>query len=142
MMLASSSPTASSMLFAGASAAKISSAASGTAMLEAYVDVWGNYMPEIYGIAKALLRVKETDEAASAAWYRCMDCLREVCRAIIDTLADEGKLSDALAPDDAVDYLLVALSIEQWELLTKECGWSDAKYVSEMKRFLVHSFVN
>ena len=120
---------------------KISSATTGTSMLEAYVDVWGNYMPEIYGIAKALLRVKETDEAASAAWCRCMDCLREVCQQIIQTLEKEGKLSDALAPDDAVDYLLMSLSIEQWELLTKESGWSDEKYVREMKRLLVHSFV-
>jgi AcrR family transcriptional regulator len=121
---------------------KISSATSGTSMLEAYVDVWGSYMPEIYGIAKALLRVKETDEAASAAWYRCMHCLRDVCQEIINTLAKEGKLSDALEPDDAVDYLLAALSIEQWELLTQECGWSDEKYVSEMKRLLVYSFVD
>ena len=120
---------------------KIISATTGTGMLEAYVEVWGNYMPEIYGIAKALLRVKESDEAASAAWYRCMDCLREVCQQIIQTLEKEGKLSDALKPDDAVDYLLMSLSIEQWELLTKECGWSDEKYVREMKRLLVHSFV-
>jgi AcrR family transcriptional regulator len=121
---------------------RIGAARSGIEMLEAYVDVWGNYIPEIYGIARALLRVKETDEAAAAAWFRCMDCLRDVCKQIIETLQQEGKLTNALSPADAVDMLLVMLSIEQWELLTRDCGWSHQKYVNEMKKLLVQSFVS
>ena len=120
---------------------QISAAQSGTEMLQAYIDVWGNYMPEIYGIARALLRVKETDEAAAAAWYRCMGCLRDVSQEIIQTLAMEGRLTQTLCPDDAIDILLVMLSIEQWELLTQECGWSSEKYVNEMKKLLTRSFV-
>ena len=120
---------------------QISAAKSGTEMLQAYVDVWGNYIPEIYGIARALLRVKETDEAAAAAWYRCMGCLRDVCQEIVQTLDSEGRLTAVLSPDDAVDILLVMLSIEQWELLTRECRWSAEKYVKEMKKLLMRSFV-
>jgi AcrR family transcriptional regulator len=121
---------------------RIGAASSGIEMLEAYVDVWGNYIPEIYSIARALLRVKETDEAAAAAWFRCMDCLRDVCKQIIETLEQEDKLADALSPADAVDMLLVMLSIEQWELLTRDRGWSNQKYVNEMKKLLVQSFVS
>jgi hypothetical protein len=38
--------------------------------------------------------------------------------------------------------LLVMLSIEQWELLTRDRGWSNQKYVNEMKKLLVQSFVS
>src|SRR4028118_1339566 len=43
-------------------------ASSGEERLEAYVEFWGNYIPEIYGIARALLAEREGDEAGAAAW--------------------------------------------------------------------------
>lgn len=42
-------------------------AATGLELLDAIVDVWGNYIPEIYGIAKALISTQDTDEATAAA---------------------------------------------------------------------------
>ncbi|MFC1795838.1 TetR/AcrR family transcriptional regulator, partial [Pseudomonadota bacterium] len=43
-------------------------ATSGTERLALYIECWGNYIPEIYGVAKALLLAQDTDEAAAAAW--------------------------------------------------------------------------
>lgn len=36
--------------------------------VELFVDVWAAYVPRIYGVARQLLILRETDEAAAAAW--------------------------------------------------------------------------
>lgn len=36
----------------------------GLEALEAFVEVWGNYIPDIHGLAKALLTSRDTEEAA------------------------------------------------------------------------------
>ena len=51
-------------------------AATGVDRLDAFIEAWGNYIPEIYGVAKALLTLKETDEAAAAAWDDRMQAIR------------------------------------------------------------------
>ncbi len=43
-------------------------AASGVERLALYIDFWGNFLPDIYGVGKALMMVQDTDEAAAAAW--------------------------------------------------------------------------
>src|SRR5262249_30751168 len=42
-------------------------ARSGLEMLSAYIEFWANYIPDIYGLAKALMNAQATDEAAAAA---------------------------------------------------------------------------
>src|SRR5918999_4261754 len=42
-------------------------ATGGVERLEAYVEFWGNYIPEVYGMAKALLAVPRTHQAADPA---------------------------------------------------------------------------
>ena len=54
-------------------------ATTGVGRLEAYVEFWGNYIPEVYGMAKALLVAREADEAAAAAWDDRMSAVRESC---------------------------------------------------------------
>ena len=39
--------------------ARSRAADSGTERLDAYIEFWGNYIPEIYGVAKALLVAQE-----------------------------------------------------------------------------------
>ena len=41
-------------------------AETGVVAIEAYVRFWASYIPDIYGLAKALLILRETDEAAAA----------------------------------------------------------------------------
>jgi hypothetical protein len=36
--------------------------------IAAYVRFWASYAPDVYGLAKALLAQRETDEAAAATW--------------------------------------------------------------------------
>lgn len=46
---------------------QLETATSGSTLIEKSFDVWGSYIPEIYGLARALLIARETDAAAEAA---------------------------------------------------------------------------
>jgi hypothetical protein len=59
--------------------------------LSLYIECWGNYVPDIYDVGKALLLEQDSDEAAAAAWSDRMAAMRDGCRAAIDELhADEN----------------------------------------------------
>lgn len=120
---------------------QLKAATTGIAFLEASIDVWGNYIPEIYGLAKVFLSTRDTDEAMAAAWNDCMGCLRDVCREIVEALEREGNLAPGWSQDDAVDMLYTMLSIHNWEQLTIDSGWSTPQYIAWMKTLLTRSFV-
>lgn len=113
----------------------------GVKRLEAYVEFWGNYIPEVYGMAKALLAARETDEAAAAAWDDRMSAVRESCRYTIEALHRDGMLAPEWSHDEAVDLMWTMLSIRNWEQLTIECGWSTSHYVGRMQELLKRTFV-
>jgi AcrR family transcriptional regulator len=116
-------------------------ATTGVGRLEAYVGFWGNFIPEVYGMAKALLAVRETDEAAAAAWDDRMDAVRESCRTTIEALHRDGMLAPEWSRDVAVDLMWTMLSIRNWEQLTTECGWSTNRYVGRMQKLLKRTLV-
>jgi AcrR family transcriptional regulator len=111
-------------------------AASGVDKLQAFVEFWGNYLPEIYGIATALLTMRETDEAAAAAWNDRMATVREGCISIIEDLQRDGMLAPEWPADKAIDLLWTLLSVRNWEQLTRECGWSAEQYIEWMQTLL------
>src|SRR3712207_5598565 len=120
---------------------RFQAATTGVEHLEAYVEFWGNYIPEVYGMAKALLVARETDEAAAAAWDDRMSAVRESCRRTIEALHHDRMLAPEWSRDLAVDLMWTILSIRNWEQLTTECGWSTNQYVSRMQKLLKRTFV-
>lgn len=120
---------------------KFQSATTAIELLETSVDVWGNYIPEIYGLAKALMRTRETDEATAAAWNGSMGCLRDVCQETIEALVGEGILASEWSKKEAIEMFCTLISINNWEQLTIECGWSNTQYISRMKTLLKQTFV-
>lgn len=116
--------------------AHVKAAGDGGEALARFVEMWGNYMPEIYGLAKALLAVRDSDEAAAEAWDECMGCLRDAGGEIVDGLIGEGVLRDGLGREEAVALLWTMLSIQNWEQLTVGCGWSQGAYVERMRGVL------
>jgi AcrR family transcriptional regulator len=113
----------------------------GIELLDALADVWCNYIPEIYGIARALLKSADNDEAAAAAWSNSMNCLREISTQTIETLHNEGKLTPSLSPGEAVEILLTLISIQNWEQLVREAGYTTERYVNWMKMILKRTFL-
>lgn len=116
-------------------------AQTGIEVLETFIEFWGNYIPKIYGVAKALMAVRETDEAAATAWRDRMESVRSGCRRTIETIEYEGLLSPDWTVDEAVDLMWTMLSIENWERLAIECGWSAEDYVSRIKTMVRMLFV-
>ncbi len=115
-------------------------AATGVEILEAFVDFWGNYIPKIYGVARALRTARESDEAAAAAWNDRMNSVRNGCRRAVETLHREGRLRLEWDVEEAVDMMWTMLSIENWERLTMERGWTVEEYIDRMKRLLLRGF--
>ena len=107
-------------------------ATTGRARLAAFIEAWGNYIPEIYGVAQALLAMRDTDAAARAAWDNRMDAMRQGCAAAVRALARDGDLSPDLDENTATDLLWTLLSVRNWEHLTQDCGWTQAAYLKAM----------
>ena len=120
----------------------IRAATTGIELLEACVDVWGNYIPEIYGIAKAMILTRETDEASAAAWSGCMSGLRSFCQETIEALEHEGILASGWSQKEAVEMFWTILSVSNWEQLTMECGWTTTQYIDRTKKVLMCAFVD
>ena len=116
-------------------------AETGTERLDEFIDAWGNYIPEIYGVAKALLAMQHTDEAAASAWKERMQAVRHGCEAAISALDRDGTLSPDHTPDQAIDILWMMLSVRNWEQLTIECGWPQQTYIEKTKSLARQIFV-
>lgn len=109
-------------------------AATGIDRLDAFIEAWGNYIPSINGVAKALIAMQETDEAARQAWDDRMQAVRHGCRAAIRALKADGMLSPDHSPKQAADILWTLLSVPNWQQLTGDCGWSQKRYIETTKR--------
>lgn len=116
-------------------------AMTGTERLHEWVEVWGNYIPTIYGIAKALMAMKDNDKAANAAWNDRMRAVRHGCGASVAALKADGTLIEELTENEAVDALCALLSIRTWEQLRIECGWSQERYVTFMQGMVIRALV-
>ena len=114
-------------------------ASSGIERLEAFIDAWGNYIPEIFGIARGLISVYDTDEAAAAAWDDRLAAVRHGCEAAVKALRKDDRLK--LGPKEATDVLCGLLSVELWEYWVQRCGWSQAKYIAQVKSLASEALV-
>lgn len=116
-------------------------ARSGVERLDAFIEAWAAYIPEIYGVGKALLAMRDTDEAAAGAWDQRMQDMREGCEAAIKALQADRTLSTDHTAIQATDILWTLLSVRNWEQLTIDCGWSQKKYVKTLKSLARQMFV-
>lgn len=116
-------------------------AESGQQRIEAYVEAWANYIPEIYAVARALLSMKDTDAAAAMAWDDRMQAFRQGCEAAIEALHRDGILCPDHTVQQATDILWTLLSVRNWEQLTIECGWSQQHYIDTTKLLVRRLFV-
>ena len=116
--------------------------AQGVAKLDTWIEFWGNYVPKIFGVAKALMVARESDEAAAAAWDDRMNDVRKSCRKTIQELSARGLLAEGWTVKTASDLLWTMLSISVWEQLSVSCGWSTKQYVERMRKLARRTFVS
>jgi len=104
--------------------------------LDAFIEFWVNYIPDIYGLAKALLAARETDEDAAVAWEDRMKAVRSGCQRVVERLNQEGLLAADWSVDEATDFFWALLSVRNWENLTLACGWTNAQFIERTKQIL------
>ena len=110
------------------------SATGGVERVDAFIEAWGNYIPEIYGVAQALLAMQATDEAARIAWDDRMRAVRHGCKAAVRALKQNDELNPEYSVTKATDILWTLLSVRNWEHLVQQCRWSQKQYIEEMKK--------
>lgn len=116
-------------------------ATTGRERLTAFIDAWINYIPEIYGVGRAFMALKDTDEAAAAAWNDRMQAVRQGCEAAIDALQRDGDLSPDYSKQQATDILWTLLSVASWERLRMECGWSQQACVQATQQIAARTLL-
>ena len=116
-------------------------AASGRERLAAYIDMWCNYSPAVYGVLKAIMAMKDTDAEAALAWNDRMQAVRHGCEAAVKALAKDGELTTGLSTKKATDTLWMLLSVRNWEQLTIECGWSQKQYISTIRELAYQALI-
>lgn len=108
-------------------------ATSGRERLMTFISAWGGYIPEIHGMSVALRAMRASDAEAAAAWDDRMQAVRHGCAAAVRALAADKALRPDLNEESATDLLWTLLSVENWERLVRECGWSQTDYESRIK---------
>ncbi len=116
-------------------------ATSGVERLDAYIEAWAGYIPEIFSMAQALLAMRDTDEAAATAWDGRMQAMREGCEAAVAMLHRDGTLRDIYEVEVATDVLWTLLSVRNWEQWTRECGWTQRDYITRVQGMARRLFV-
>ncbi|HEY1391568.1 MAG TPA: TetR/AcrR family transcriptional regulator [Ktedonobacterales bacterium] len=101
--------------------------------IASYIAWWASYILEIHGLARALLTLRQTDEAAAAAWADRMQAFRNGCLEVMKNVESEGNLAHGWTVKQAADFLWALMSVETWEHLTLDCGWSKEQYIERMQ---------
>ncbi|MDO8289125.1 MAG: TetR/AcrR family transcriptional regulator [Parvibaculum sp.] len=109
-------------------------ARTGLERLDAYIESWGEFLPKIQGIAKALIVMSETDSEAAAAWDDRMQAMRSGCAAAVKALKRDKQLSPQHTVEQATDILWMLMSFQNWQQLTQACGWPPATYGKKLKQ--------
>ncbi|MEQ9366685.1 MAG: TetR/AcrR family transcriptional regulator [Leptospirales bacterium] len=115
---------------------RFESAGSGIELLESCVEVWGEYIPEIYGLARALRNTRDSDEATAAAWNGSMSCVRDLCTHTIATLEKEDLLNDDWSRHEAVELMWLMISIQSWEQLVHESKFTTLQFIQITQKIL------
>lgn len=115
---------------------------SGIEALDTWTQVWASYIPHIAPAAKALLTARHDDEAAAKAWEDRMTALRNGPLHIAGLLDKDGTLAEGLSVETAADLMWAIASVQLWDALTNERGWSSAKYHTHLRRSLRRTLTN
>jgi AcrR family transcriptional regulator len=116
-------------------------AVDGETRLDAFIAAWIGYLPEIEGVARALLAMRERDAEAAAAWDARMQDMREGCAAAIRALGRDGRLHADWTEEQATDLLWTLLSFQNWSQLRGACGWSQETCIAHLQAAARRLFV-
>ncbi|MBN9670907.1 TetR/AcrR family transcriptional regulator [Roseibium aggregatum] len=109
--------------------------------LRVTIDVWICFVREIYPVASDLIRLRKTDEDASAAWEDRMSDLRAWLKVLTSSLENDRALQPVWSAQTASEFLWASFSVQVWGLLTEDCRWSTQDASSVLKRTLCQTLL-
>jgi AcrR family transcriptional regulator len=105
------------------------------------LHVWLEFVPKIFPVAKDLIRLRDTDAEAAAAWDDRMSDLRGWLLDLVCSLQRDGALKDHWTPDQAANFLWAQTSVQVWGLLTEDCDWSEAQVAEKLTLAVVDALL-
>jgi AcrR family transcriptional regulator len=110
----------------------VRTAPTGVIALEHMVAQQARMNPGIWPLAHVLESVRRIDAAAERSWQDRLAHRLEECRAIVVTLAAEGRLRPDVSIDVATDLLWAFTSLRMWEDLVLQRGWTTELYEAQV----------
>ncbi len=108
---------------------KILSQNSPELMLLEYIAFWAAYLPNIYGLARAMQLGALHDVAAAQAWQDCLDEHFDVCLRIATALEHDGILQAGWTCQSASEIIFTSVSLDGWAELVVKRNWARSRYV-------------
>lgn len=96
--------------------------------LDSWVELWADYIPHIHRLAQALLASRHSDSAAAQAWDDRMAFFHQGCQRIVERLQQDGVLANNLNVETGSDLMWAIASVQVWDALTEQQGWSAQEY--------------
>lgn len=103
---------------------------------KACIDAWLEFLPKILPVARDLIRIRTKDEEAGIAWSDRMLELRSFYVTVMQDLQAEKKLNPQWQPQQAAEFMWTHSSVQVWDLLTGDCGWSAERATKSIKDHL------
>jgi len=107
-------------------------APSGPAMLEAAIRAIVTIEGRLHDVALVLSAAASSDEGAAAAWHDRTEAKRGGLRDALQRVAAERRLRTSWTVDQAVDVVAVLVSVEAYEQLVVERGWSAESMIARV----------
>ena len=111
------------------------------ARLDAALKIWFAFVRRIAPVARELIRLRDTDPDAAAAWEDRMAELRSWLRVLVRSLKADGALAPGWSVEAASDYLWAASSVQAWSLLVHDCGWQAARAERTMRQAIASALL-
>ena len=109
------------------------------------LDEWAHhlarYHPRLLRVNRALQRVGRSDPDAAAHREKVVERRLTGCGWLITRLEEEGRLSSALTPEQAVDMLWALISDDLIEGLLVDRGWSPETLARQLSAMFRATFV-
>ncbi len=105
------------------------------------LKAWLEFVPKIYPVAKDLVRLRETDPEAAAAWADRMEELREWLLELTCSIERDGALKKGWSSKAASQFFWAQTGVQVWGLLKYDCGWDEEAIASHLETMLTESLL-
>ena len=114
---------------------------SGVEALLAIVALQSWLHPARKPLAEAFEILRRQDPAAEQAWQDQLDQRLAGCRAVVERIAEEGRLNPGLDPEVAADLIWTLTSLATWDDLVTRRGWTAEEYRDRLSALILSQVV-